>query len=139
MPGARTWDDIEKAIQEGKIKFEENATIFIDACNVGGITFLNPDDDLELDALASKISRITGATVVAAVGHCEMKDQEKADGIFKISDDEVEKEGNKNPIYDCGPVGKNHAAFYKYNGGVESREEVAIEVNMDDYLNKREK
>lgn len=139
-PGAKTWDDIADAIKKGLIKFEENSTIFIDACNVGAISpsYFPGKDVSRVDALASKISRITGATVIAAVGHCEMQDQTKADGKFKISNREVEREGNETALYDWAPNGPNHAGFYKYQGGIESREDLGTEVNMDDYINKCE-
>lgn len=61
-----------------------------------------------------------------------MQDETKADGRFKIADVDV------NTLFDFGPAEQNRAAFYMYNGGIETRKDLGTEVYMDDYINKRE-
>ena len=43
-----------------------------------------------------------------------------------------------NTLFDFGPAEQNRAAFYMYNGGIETRKDLGTEVYMDDYINKRE-
>ncbi len=74
---------LKKMIEEGKIKFSEDAIIFIDACYTGSIN--------NSASMAQNLADVTGATVIATNGAASMKNKDKngewiADGQFTTDD-----------------------------------------------------
>ncbi|PKP17342.1 MAG: hypothetical protein CVU05_15710 [Bacteroidetes bacterium HGW-Bacteroidetes-21] len=124
--GYATLNDLTQMISENKIKFSDDAIIFVNGCNFAGT-----GDKFEESSGNSAFEWVmaTGTTMIAASGHMQQLTEGVPNGKFKIAQNE---EGR---FWKISRVEE----MYEENGETLTRfiikaEDLGKEINIDEYV-----